>query len=279
MLITNGDHETGPISLITKPSFKLESLKAKITQLYKLPSENQLWTLDGIEMHDDILTLAEYNIKQMESQIKISIAEPVCVKPVAIPESVEYSLNTWACDKCTFENVLSATTCEMCSEETNGASNAIKFETYNELLNLSAIGRSPNYEDFNCPICFEPIKQFDGVTLQGCLHSFCLQCIQNVIDNSETGQIQCPYRDDDMNCENYLLDSEIRDLLLPESYQKYLSKTIKLVECQMLKTMHCLKPNCNGWWERIDDSLRYKCPVCHSTNCRNCKVNTKLQFV
>lgn len=70
-----------------------------------------------------------------------------------------------------------------------------------------------NQADFICSICELSIKPGQGVSLKGCSHSFCDDCLIKHINTNfdEMGQVKCPLKVE--ACENYIFDEEVRGLL------------------------------------------------------------------
>ena len=44
---------------------------------------------------------------------------------------------------------------------------------YRELMEAEEEDLITNTEEFDCPVCFDPIKEGTGVRLRSCLHQFC----------------------------------------------------------------------------------------------------------
>lgn len=145
---------------------------------------------------------------------------------------------------------------------------------YKQLEALSERGGCiTNAEEFDCIICMTTTEVGDGVLLRLCLHQFCSDCIRSTIILSEEAEIACPYGDGTNKCEGVILDLEIRAMLSPEEYDKYLIRSLRIAEGTMANTVHCKKVNCDGWCICDEGINQFMCPKCESPNCISCQVN------
>lgn len=81
-----------------------------------------------------------------------------------------------------------------------------------------------NYEDFNCVLCDKLVKKGQGVLLKECLHSFCRNCLINVIDRVPPGKIRVDCPNVPEICESFISMDEIRALLGDESFEQFALK-------------------------------------------------------
>lgn len=142
---------------------------------------------------------------------------------------------------------------------------------YMELVNLDSADVIANVEDFECPICFGNFKQYEGVVLRDCLHTFCKECLANTINYSEEAEIRCPFMDAVYSCESVIQQREIKALVTKEMYEAYLARSIRQAESKLDNTFHCKTPNCRGWCIYEDNVNQFKCPVCTIVNCLTCR--------
>ncbi|XP_058452225.1 uncharacterized protein LOC131430941 [Malaya genurostris] len=168
----------------------------------------------------------------------------------------------------------------------NGANKPVKFgrnglvipdddrdvtNHYMELVNLDAADLIANVDPFECPICFEYFKEYEGIVLRDCLHSFCKECLVNTINYSEEPEIRCPFMNDTYSCESVVQQREIKALVSKEMYEVHLAKSIRQAESKLNNTFHCKTPNCRGWCIYEDNVNQFKCPVCTIVNCLTCR--------
>ncbi|XP_055545100.1 uncharacterized protein LOC129730091 [Wyeomyia smithii] len=142
---------------------------------------------------------------------------------------------------------------------------------YMELVNLDSADLIANVEPFECPICFESFKAFEGIVLRDCLHSFCKQCLVNTINYSEEAEIRCPFMNKVYSCESVIQQREIKALVSKDMYEAHLAKSIRQAENMLENTFHCKTPNCRGWCIYEDNVNQFKCPVCTIVNCLTCR--------
>lgn len=82
----------------------------------------------------------------------------------------------------------------------------------------------PNFDEFTCPLCIEIIPELKGVSLQQCFHNFCKKCLAVKIQMNKEARVKCPFQE--TLCEEYLLDTEIKELVSSEIYNLHLDKSI-----------------------------------------------------
>lgn len=83
----------------------------------------------------------------------------------------------------------------------------------------------PNFEEFQCPLCSNKIGLQKGITLQQCLHNFCMNCLSTTIERTQTARVQCPFNKEYI-CPEYLLDSEVKSLVSREIYEIHIQRSI-----------------------------------------------------
>ncbi|XP_015177005.1 PREDICTED: ranBP-type and C3HC4-type zinc finger-containing protein 1-like [Polistes dominula] len=173
--------------------------------------------------------------------------------------------------------------CPICKKYNNVHSNNVQTEhkitdpvqidSYQELVALTENNIVPNFEPFECPICFISYKPFEGLVLKNCLHTFCKECLSNTVKYSTDVDIKCPYSDKNYSCDATIGQCEIKEVLNPIDFNKYLEKSIIHAEAKAGKSaFHCKTPNCPGWCIYESDVDNFTCPVCKKTNCLRCKM-------
>ncbi|XP_023581282.1 ranBP-type and C3HC4-type zinc finger-containing protein 1 isoform X6 [Trichechus manatus latirostris] len=97
------------------------------------------------------------------------------------------------------------------------------------------------------------------------------ECLQGTIRNSQEAEVSCPFIDNTYSCSGKLLEREIRALLTPEDYQRFLDLGVSIAENRSALSYHCKTPDCKGWCFFEDDVNEFTCPVCFHVNCLLCK--------
>ncbi|KAF5297692.1 hypothetical protein FQA39_LY12023 [Lamprigera yunnana] len=186
---------------------------------------------------------------------------------------------TWECIMCTFLNPNSSNICAICatvrnigSLETCNKKKVSQEQHYLQLLKLDNTDLVTNAEMFECLICLSEIGPNEGVTLRECLHQFCKPCLAHTIEFTEDAEVKCPYRDANYSCDITLQDREVKALVTPEMYDRFLAKSVAQAENNMDKSFHCKTPDCKGWCIFEDNVNEFHCPVCRRTNCLTCQV-------
>ncbi|XP_030769973.1 ranBP-type and C3HC4-type zinc finger-containing protein 1 isoform X4 [Rhinopithecus roxellana] len=128
-----------------------------------------------------------------------------------------------------------------------------------------------NTEPAECPVCYSVLAPGEAVVLRECLHTFCRECLQGTIRNSQEAEVSCPFIDNTYSCSGKLLEREIKALLTPEDYQRFLDLGVSIAENRSAFSYHCKTPDCKGWCFFEDDVNEFTCPVCFHVNCLLCK--------
>ncbi|KAF8781804.1 RanBP-type and C3HC4-type zinc like protein [Argiope bruennichi] len=121
-------------------------------------------------------------------------------------------------------------------------------EDYEHMLKMEDLNLVRNVVNFTCPVCFGDFESDQGVVLHECLHTFCIDCLARTIDYAEEVLVKCPYRDDEYSCQSFLQQREIKALVSPEIYERYLQRSIITAESLAEKSFHCKTPDCPGWY-------------------------------
>ncbi|XP_074745762.1 sharpin [Strix uralensis] len=221
-------------------------------------------------------------------------------KPAAtsLPSPVQAG---WSCPKCTFINKPTRPGCEMCStdrpedyvvpgtykpdetelwrmqQEQEGilqyqqALEAERLRNFQQLLQLEEEVLVASREVLECRICYQQVAPGEGVLLRECLHAFCRECLRQVINYSEEPEVACPFRDDSYACGSHLQEREIRALVTPEEYRRFLERSLVLAERRSHNSFHCKTTDCRGWCIYEDSVNEFRCPICQALNCLLCK--------
>ncbi|XP_055290829.1 ranBP-type and C3HC4-type zinc finger-containing protein 1 isoform X1 [Moschus berezovskii] len=224
--------------------------------------------------------------------------EPGRGQPDAVPEPPPVG---WTCPGCTFINKPTRPGCEMCCrarpeayqvpasyqpDEEERARLAGEEEALRQYQQRKQQQQEGNYlkhvqldqrslvlntEPAECPVCYSVLAPGEAVVLRECLHTFCRECLQGTIRNSQEAEVSCPFIDNTYSCSGKLLEREIRALLSPEEYQRFLDLGISIAENRSAFSYHCKTPDCKGWCFFEDDVNEFPCPVCFHVNCLLCK--------
>ncbi|XP_061463194.1 sharpin isoform X2 [Rhineura floridana] len=207
----------------------------------------------------------------------------------------------WSCPSCTFINKPTRPGCEMCSrdrpanyvvpggyrpdemelwrmkQEKEGILQYQKtleqerLQNFQQLRQLDEEALVPNQEAMECRICYLDVEPGEGVLLRECLHSFCRDCLHQLINCSEEPQVACPFRDDSYACSSQLQDREIRALVSWGEYERFLERRLAVAESRAQNSYHCQTADCLGWCIYEDDLNEFRCPICWALNCLVCK--------
>ncbi|XP_062962466.1 ranBP-type and C3HC4-type zinc finger-containing protein 1 isoform X3 [Cynocephalus volans] len=134
-----------------------------------------------------------------------------------------------------------------------------------------AAGRGPRTT--GCPLRISPMRRSERAWPARKRHyaSTSRECLQGTIRNSQEAEVSCPFIDNTYSCSGKLLEREIRALLTPEDYQRFLDLGISIAENRSALSYHCKTPDCKGWCIVDDDVNEFTCPVCFHVNCLLCK--------
>ncbi|XP_072936879.1 uncharacterized protein [Epargyreus clarus] len=140
-------------------------------------------------------------------------------------------------------------------------------EFYTELMKLEKQSLVPNIEPFECGVCMEECAAGAGVVLRECIHTFCRECLSDVVQHSQEPVVSCPA----MGCSGVLQEREIRNIVSPEEYERWLARSLAAAECGTRNAFHCRTRDCTGWAFCDPGVRRFPCPVCKHTNCVQCQ--------
>ncbi|XP_008436812.1 ranBP-type and C3HC4-type zinc finger-containing protein 1 [Poecilia reticulata] len=221
-------------------------------------------------------------------------------------EMPRLNLNTpstqgWSCPSCTYINKPTRPGCEICStnrpesyiipgghqpdalelrrilqekesiRQYQQAKEQERRENFDRLVKMDGQDLVPNPEPVDCKICFVDLQSGEGVLLRECLHCFCKECLRSIIMLCEEPEVSCPYRDDAYACPWALQEREIRALVPPEEYERWLQRSLSVAESRCEGSYHCATPDCLGWCVYEDTVNVFHCPICRKHNCLICK--------
>ncbi|XP_063529332.1 uncharacterized protein LOC134740699 [Cydia strobilella] len=150
-------------------------------------------------------------------------------------------------------------------DQPNGENKAT--DVYAELVLLERRALVPNAEVFECGVCMENYQPGEGAVLRECVHTFCMECLSDVVKHSEEPAVSCPA----MGCPGFLQEREIRALVSPEEYERWLARGLAAAESGTRNAFHCRTADCQGWALCEPGVTRFPCPVCKRTNCVSCQ--------
>ncbi|KAH3772946.1 hypothetical protein DPMN_174293 [Dreissena polymorpha] len=284
------------------------NLKEDKKNVEKLPSPLQQGRVEA-KVHARVQQSSD-EIRHVLGQVayqmnNMNIDEPRGRQPVEDEEPVQ----GWSCTACTFINQPTRPGCELCSaprpadyvipadyvmteaerlrqdeeelleqqtrqaqERERQAHLAEQMQNFQHLREMDTNENLiSNNEVFTCAICFEDIDVRDGVVLRECLHSFCRNCLADAVLYNEEPVLRCPYQDERFSCPGVLQDREVKGLVSPEQYAKYLARSLTTAESQADNSFHCKTTDCAGWCIYEDLVNFFVCPVCTKENCLTCK--------
>ncbi|XP_019952384.1 ranBP-type and C3HC4-type zinc finger-containing protein 1 [Paralichthys olivaceus] len=202
----------------------------------------------------------------------------------------------WACTQCTYVNKPTRPGCEMCGGEQpedyevpaiyqpdqqevlriqkeqlailqyEQTQQEERERNYLDLIEAEDQNLIPNATETDCPICFSTLEPGDGIVLRECHHTFCRECLQGTIVNSQDAEVSCPEE-----CDSKIPDREIRALLSDEEHQRFLEMRLSIAESCAEHSFHCQTPNCRGWCVYEDEVNEFQCELCQETNCILCR--------
>ncbi|XP_064599255.1 ranBP-type and C3HC4-type zinc finger-containing protein 1-like isoform X2 [Liolophura sinensis] len=256
----------------------------------------------------DVVSAESAQMAPRQTAVEVMLGQPSAVqgRSTALGSSTE--TEGWICPVCTFINLPTRPGCAMCSEsrpvnyevpknfhvpeeeearlqrerqldlQAQDAQRNQEFiqqessiRNYQELLAADDQDFIPNPEQFDCPICFDVIPAGDGVVLRECLHSFCRSCLAAAVQFTDEAALKCPYQDDNYSCPALLQQREIRALVEPTVFERFLQRGLQTAESQAVNSYHCKTTDCTGWCIYEDLVNFFDCPVCGKQNCLTCK--------
>lgn len=124
---------------------------------------------------------------------------------------------------------------------------------------------------FDCPVCMEPHSMEDAFEM-ACGHIVCREGARRyVVEHFRTPPVKCPMPASE--CGRDMSPDEILDMLTPEEQQQYYTASLKAYEESNPLVKHCMRPNCPGIVELVDENDTHCiCPMCQTEWCSACVV-------
>ncbi|XP_028179572.1 uncharacterized protein LOC114366794 [Ostrinia furnacalis] len=237
----------GPIKLVIRRAAVVGELRRRAEQSFGLPSRLQRWIVGRTLCTNDNTSLASLAGPSLSAPFYLCLVEADENAEQVNLEQNDNAINT--------------------KEGENNAIEKKSSDVYNELVQLEQQALVPNAEEFECEICMEQCQPGDGVVLRECVHSFCKGCLSDVIRHCEEPAVLCPAT----ACPGELHEREIRALVSPEEYERWLARGLAAAESGSRNAFHCRTRDCAGWAMCEVGVRRFPCPVCKHTNCVPCQ--------
>nr|XP_026487958.1 uncharacterized protein LOC113394747 [Vanessa tameamea] len=243
--IEDKDATRGPIRLLVTRKAVVGELKRQAEKSLGLQISMQRWIIGKTLCSNDNTPL-------------ITLAGPDLIAPFYLC-LVETDINKEKIDETKIEIDK--------DNDINKAKNKDSSDVYTELIKLEQQALVPNSEVFDCGVCIEQCAIGEGVVLRECIHTFCRECLADVVRHCTEPVVSCPA----IACHGTIQEREIRALLSPEDYEKWLARSLAAAESGTRNTFHCRTRDCTGWAFCEPGVRRFPCPVCNHTNCLPCQ--------
>lgn len=125
--------------------------------------------------------------------------------------------------------------------------------TIEDIVKLSEDNIVFTKEPADCAICKRPMNTGQGVVLKDCLHTFCRRCLVHAISDNQNKVMLCPSQL--VQCQGEVRDEEIRALLNPEAYEKYIHEMLVRMEITDLAELHYN-------YEYVENKYDFHCEIC-----------------
>ena len=142
------------------------------------------------------------------------------------------------------------------------------------------------FQTFRCQICLDTFtEELDVIPLELCEHLFHTECMSHYLETQiASGSIpsRCPHTD----CAHEVGDSDVREILTEELYQKYSAMALSRAIEQTKDISWCPTPDCKYAFvykqanettpgcetDDASDKDQLKCPICAVHYCLACRV-------
>ncbi|XP_007893268.1 ranBP-type and C3HC4-type zinc finger-containing protein 1 [Callorhinchus milii] len=276
----------------------LNEERQKYSTLPPRPSSNKGRMLSkDREGRMDITNISQYLKLELKSLPQLQPSQD-SQPPTTMSTSPQ---NGWSCRECTYINKPTRPGCEMCSSprppeysvpqqyspddaemcrilqekeamlQYHQELEQERLQNYQHLLRMDNQDLVPNREPIECRICLTDVMPEAGVVLRDCLHSFCKECLSQLIQTCLEPTVPCPYRDETYACDSKLQEREIRALVSLEEFCRFLERSVTMAERSSENSYHCQTVDCRGWCFYEDTVNEFLCPLCRRLNCLLCK--------
>lgn len=126
-------------------------------------------------------------------------------------------------------------------------------KTFEELVKMSDETLIFTKEPADCEICRRELEAGRGIMLKDCLHTFCRRCLVDAIENKSTPMMMCPAKQ--FRCESEVRDDEVKELLSPEAYKKYVHDTLVKMEINDLTELY-------ESYDFVENKNNFRCEIC-----------------
>ena len=150
----------------------------------------------------------------------------------------------------------------------------------NDIINNSNVNKiNRPKESGNCAICFCEYTSTDGIVLQGCNHSFCIECISIYIrGKAKDGEVtpshmKCPSIDPEV-CGKPIAQSDVLTCLESEADRdRYLRLSLdRCIDNDPEGMGCCPTAGCSFLFAWDPENRKLDCPLCRKTYCLVCRV-------
>ncbi|XP_045459153.1 uncharacterized protein LOC123669599 [Melitaea cinxia] len=234
----------GPVRLTVSRKAVLGELKQEAEKSLGLQIRLQRWIIGKTLCSNDSISL-------------ITLAGPDLTAPFYLC-LVDFDIN---------KDTIPQNTSEVEKNNKNETKEKKPNGVYTELMKLEQQALVPNSEEFECGVCIEQCAIGAGVVLRDCIHAFCRECLADAVRHCTEPIVSCPA----ISCSGALQEREIRAILSPEDYEKWLARSLAVAESGTRNTFHCRTKDCTGWAFCEPGVQRFPCPVCKHTNCLPCQ--------
>ncbi|KAL4712823.1 hypothetical protein ACJJTC_011893 [Scirpophaga incertulas] len=238
----------GPITMTIRKQADVGELRRQAEETMGIPSRLQRWIIGKELCNNDNAPLQLIAGANLDSPFYLCLVE--CDK------SLEEKIRN------TCEKGITRSNIQRKPDEIASGSNV-----YTELVKLESQASVPNTEPFECDICMEECAKGEGVVLRECVHSFCRQCLSDVVRHCQEPAVSCPA----IGCPGLLQEREIKALVNAEEYAKWLDRGLAAAESGTRNAFHCRTSDCSGWALCETGARVFPCPVCKHTNCVPCQ--------
>ncbi|CAF0737518.1 unnamed protein product, partial [Brachionus calyciflorus] len=110
-----------------------------------------------------------------------------------------------------------------------------------------------NLNQKDCVICLNKVS-IDNYTIKDCNHKFCKICLVQYLENVDNSQkIECPFRNNSIDCKALITTSDLENILDKEKYEKFHSE--KIINDKFSDKIKDLE-------DLLDSGAIIRCPKC-----------------